>query len=263
VKLFDSIPLRAIPPNAITAAGMVLGMLSIAQSSKGAYDIAAWFIALAALLDKLDGSVARKLNASSEFGVQFDSFSDFVTFGLAPAALVYFSVPALAVAQWGDQATAVFGLVDPGFLLLGICLAYAVLTAVRLAKFNVTTADNPRYFLGMPSTLSGALIALSFLSMGELGIATPERHALFPWLMVCCAVLMLCNLPLPKLRVFENPLGRAFQLLSVVAIFVLVPLRIGLWYPLLVLVSYVVIGFVVGVRAQGQEATEEAAAATV
>ena len=80
---------KYIAPNAITAANMFLGYLSITASIKGNFIQAIWFIILAMVCDGLDGKTARKLDAFSEFGKEFDSFCDAISFGLAPSILVY------------------------------------------------------------------------------------------------------------------------------------------------------------------------------
>ncbi|MEY3013111.1 MAG: hypothetical protein RIT45_1846 [Pseudomonadota bacterium] len=247
MRLFDSFPPRVLAPNLITASGMVLGFVSVASSAAGAYGRAAWLIALAALVDKLDGSVARALRASSEFGVQFDSFSDFCTFGLAPAALVYFATPTLAGPAWAGAADVGC---PRGALLFGICAAYAVFAAVRLARFNVNTEEHPTMFQGLPSTLSGSLVGLCFLTAHELGVATADVLALFPWLLVLNATLMVSNLPLPKLKLPAGLPGRIFFIANAAAIYVLVPMQVAFWYALTVLLGYVSIGFVLGLRAE-------------
>lgn len=251
MQLFDRVPIRAIPPNLITASGMVVGILSIFRSSTGDFETAAWFIALAALIDKLDGTVARRLGGSSSFGVQFDSFSDFVTFGFAPAALCYFSAPAIAPDLWAATAPRLAGVVPPGSLLTWICIAYVLCAAIRLAKFNIITAESPGWFQGIPSTLSGSMIALIFIAPIDLGYSGPTIPGLLPALLLINSAFMVCNLPLPKLRLWDHPALRAFQVANAVAVYVLVPFRIALWYPLLILLVYIVAGFVHGVRTGG------------
>ena len=254
VQLFDRVPIRAIPPNLITATGMVIGILSVFRSSSGDFETAAWFIALAALLDKLDGSVARRLGGSSPFGVQFDSFSDFVTFGMAPAAFCYYVALALAPLHWGRAAPLMAGFVSPHLLLICICALYVVCAAVRLAKFNIITDENPGWFEGLPSTLSGSLVALLFLAALELGITGPRVPGLLPAVMLANTALMVCKLPLPKLRLWRHPALKAFQIANAVAVYVLVPARLLFWYPLLILILYVLVGFIHGVRTQGGRA---------
>ena len=82
--------LKYLIPNSCTAFSLVLGLASIVNSMHGNLEMAAWMILWGVLLDKLDGTFARLLNASSPFGAQLDSFADFVSFGMAPAALFYF-----------------------------------------------------------------------------------------------------------------------------------------------------------------------------
>ena len=245
LRLFDSVPLRTLPPNVITAAAMAFGLSSIYQSlAVGDLQMAAWFVLLSVLLDKLDGSVARLLKGSSEFGVQFDSFSDATAFGIAPAALIFAAARAMAPAQWGPAAT-VMGL-SATAVLAAICLSYAVMTAVRLAKFNVTTAAiGPSLFLGLPSTLSGGLICSAFLAVHEHGLSVSQQwiFSAFPWLLLFNAALMVCNLPLPKFKASSQPALRAFQVGCGLAVYILVPLRMGFGVVLVLLLGYLAIGF--------------------
>ncbi len=224
---------------------MAFGLASIYQSL-ALHDgpLAAWFVLLSVLLDKLDGSVARAIGGSTEFGVQFDSFSDCTAFGIAPAALIFSAAQTGQPAVWGPQAT-MLGLPAIG-VLAAISLTYAVMTAVRLARFNVMTASiGPYLFLGLPSTLSGGLICSAFLAVGELhlDISHPAVFGLFPWLLLVNAVLMVCNLPLPKFKVSKQPILRAFQLACAAAVYVLVPMRTGFAVVMILLLGYLAIGF--------------------
>ena len=117
--------LKYLVPNSCTAFSLVLGLASIVQSTSGNFELAAWMILWGVLLDKLDGTFARLLNASSEFGAQMDSFADFVSFGMAPAALMY----------WGLSAN---DMVNQVWLSAG-CMVFVVATASRLARFNVAS----------------------------------------------------------------------------------------------------------------------------
>ena len=245
VKLFDSVPLRSLPPNAITASAMACGLVSIYQSlSEHDFPLAAWLVLWSVLLDKLDGSVARALKSSSEFGVQFDSFADCTAFGAAPAALLFAAAPVLAPTVWGPAAT-VGG--SPAVVpLAAICLIYPVFTAVRLAKFNVTTAAiGPYLFLGLPSTLSGGLLCSAFLAVFELQLETtqPWLFAAMPLLMLLNAALMVSNLPLPKFKVSAHLPVKLFQFAAAIAVYVLVPLRTGFVAVLALLVGYLLVGF--------------------
>lgn len=248
MRLFDRFPARYMVPNAVTCVGLVMGLASIHTSLTAThiddFYTAAWFILYAVLLDKLDGTAARKLNASSEFGVQLDSFSDFVTFGMSPAALITHGV-ATALPAWREGPR--------HDLLLVLGCIYVIAAALRLAKFNVTTASiGPRFFLGLPSTSSGGIIGSGFLATRELGLG-PTVWPVFVGLMALNAVLMVSNLPQPKLHLSKNPLLRAGQIFIVVSVYVLVPLHRFPTYIVTVASIYTVVGFVYGLTA-GREA---------
>ena len=224
---------------------MACGMYSIFLSlSGGDLNHAAWYVLLATLLDKADGSVARALKGSSEFGVQFDSFADSIAFGLAPGALIFAAAPKLAPAMWGHDA--LFAGLPAVGLLGGICLCYAILTSVRLARFNVITAEmGPNLFLGLPSTLSGGLICSAFLAIAELGVGSPALYRLFPFLLVVNAALMVSNLPLPKLHASDNPVLKALQIAAGVAVYLTVLARTGFVFVLALLIGYLAVGFAI------------------
>jgi CDP-diacylglycerol--serine O-phosphatidyltransferase len=247
MQLFDRFPAKYMVPNAVTCVGLVMGLASIhtalTASTIDDFYRAAWFILYAVLLDKLDGTAARKLNASSEFGVQLDSFSDFVTFGMAPAALVTHGV-AWALPEWA-------GGTRHDFLLVLGCI-YVIAAALRLAKFNVTTATiGPRFFLGLPSTSSGGIIASGFLATQELDLG-PSSWRVFVGVMAVNAVLMVSNLPQPKLHLSKNTFFRAVQIFAVVSVYVLVPLHRFPTYIVTLAVLYTIGGFVYGLTAGDQ-----------
>ena len=130
-------------PNLLTTAALFSGFYAIIAGMHGNFDNAAIAIFVAGVFDGLDGRVARLTNTSSAFGVQYDSLSDMVSFGLAPA-LVMFS--------WGLQPIGKYG--------WAAAFAFAACTALRLARFNtqVDTADK-RYFTGLASPAAAGLVA--------------------------------------------------------------------------------------------------------
>lgn len=221
MRIFDRPPARYFAPNVVTCLGLVFGLASVRTSltshSMPELHQAAWFILYAVLLDKLDGAVARRFNASSEIGVQLDSFSDFVTFGLAPAALVTAMVPLAVPAPWANG--------PHHAVLLGIGAVYCVAAALRLARFNVTTGTvGPRFFMGLPSTSSGGLIASAFLAHGELHLSTESLSAMVVFL-GANALLMVSNLPMPKLHISKNPVFKAVQVVVIAAVYIFIPLH--------------------------------------
>ncbi|MBL8602443.1 MAG: CDP-alcohol phosphatidyltransferase family protein [Myxococcales bacterium] len=250
MKLFDSFPARYVAPNAVTCVGLVFGLASIRTSLTATgpegFATAAWFILYAVLLDKLDGAVARRLNASSEFGVQLDSFSDFVTFGISPAALVSRAVPTLLPEPWssGLAATA----------LQAVAAVYVLAAAARLAKFNLTTATNdPRFFRGLPSTSSGGLLASAFLAHQSLSLPAAWLTGLVVW-MASNLVLMVSNLPMPKLKISPNPVVKAGQLVVMLTVYVFIPLHRFAPYLIALSTLYTVGGFIYGVAVTSREA---------
>ncbi|TKD10133.1 CDP-diacylglycerol--serine O-phosphatidyltransferase [Polyangium fumosum] len=206
-------PLRYFVPNGFTGLSLLLGLGSVVMSAEGDFRLAAWMILWGVLLDKLDGSAARLLNATSKFGVEFDSFADFVVFGIAPAALVYYRLlPLGPTLGWGKHA------------LLATSGLYALALAVRLARFNVTTGGEG-IFYGLPGTLMGATIASAYLTWDKYGL--PERSLIAsPAVLVVAAGLMVSTVRLPKLKLGKNKVLKAFTVCNVVGAYLCGPLRI-------------------------------------
>ena len=129
-------------PNLITTAALLSGFYSIIASMNADYNQAIYAIFIAALLDGLDGRVARAIGAQSAFGEQFDSLSDLLAFGVAPAILMY---------SWS--------LHDLGRIGLAACFVYTACAAFRLARFNVQIGIvDKRYFIGVASPLAAVMI---------------------------------------------------------------------------------------------------------
>lgn len=130
-------------PSLFTISALFAGFYAVVAATKNLYDTAAIAIFVAMLLDSLDGRVARLVNATSEFGAQLDSLADLVSFGVAPALVLYF---------WSLHA-----LGKPGWLAAFI---YMVGSALRLARFNVQIGKvDKRYFLGLSTTASAGVVA--------------------------------------------------------------------------------------------------------
>ena len=185
---------KILIPNFFTGMNMFIGLVSVFYSISGDYINAAWLIMLATVLDKLDGTTARLFNASSEFGVEFDSFSDFVSFSLAPAILVfsYFSkIPDIKILE------------HPYFV--GIVPLYVIFCAVRLARYNSFQSDDHDYFSGLTSTQSGGMLAAYM----AFAIETPSFSFLLSTdivagMMLLQACLMLLPFKYPKIKMPKN-----------------------------------------------------------
>ena len=223
---------RYLVPNAFTALSLVFGLASVAASQSGEFDAAGWFILWGVLLDKLDGAAARLLKATSEFGVQFDSFADFIVFGTAPAALVYYRLSALP--EYSSGSNQVF--------LIAVTAGYVVATACRLARFNIAEpVGGDRFFFGLPTTLTGALIAASYLSSVLF-----EHEALFLqyalMIQMVLGISMVSNLRLPKLKMRNNVLVNAFQTINVSIVYVTTPFKMWPHYLLALGLLYILVG---------------------
>ena len=141
-------------PNLITTAALLSGFYSIIASMNGNFQQAIYAIFLAALLDGLDGRVARAIGAQSAFGEQYDSLSDLLAFGVAPAILMY---------SWSLDSLGRIG--------LACCFAYTACAAFRLARFNVQIGVvDKRYFIGVASPLAAIII----ISLVWVGLDFPE-----------------------------------------------------------------------------------------
>ncbi len=148
-------------PNLFTVGAMFAGFYAVVAAMKGRYEAAAIAIFVAVVMDGLDGRIARLLHAQSDFGTQLDSLSDMLSFGVAPALVMY---------TW---SLAVMG--KPGWLAAFI---YAVCTALRLARFNVQAKSaDKRYFQGL-ATPAAAMLVASIIWVCVSHEVTGERIAL-------------------------------------------------------------------------------------
>ncbi len=160
--------------NTITLFNLIFGSLSLISTLHANYQMAAIFILLAVVMDGMDGRVARKFGIISDMGKQLDSLCDLVSFGVAPAILLYAQV--LAELSW------IAGLLAT--------VLYIMCGAFRLARFNVLSIEE--YFVGIPITLAGAVLALISL----LAVYIPGYLILM--LVVLLAIMMISNLKVPK-----------------------------------------------------------------
>ncbi|QIL21491.1 CDP-diacylglycerol--serine O-phosphatidyltransferase [Thermomonas sp. HDW16] len=166
-------------PNLFTTGGLFGGFFAIIAASQGRFEAACIAIFVAAILDGLDGRVARLTNTQSEFGVQYDSLADLVSFGMAPALVMY---------HWALVSMKLDGL-TMGKLGWLAAFLYAACAALRLARFNSQVGQvDKRWFIGLASPAAAGLMASFVWTMHDLGWKGPElRHA-------ALAVTILCGL---------------------------------------------------------------------
>lgn len=139
-------------PNLMTVANLFCGFYSIISTFKGDFKIAAMMVVVAAIFDQLDGRLARLTRATSKFGAELDSLCDLVSFGVAPAMLMY---------EWS--------LYPFGRLGLMACFLFAACGALRLARFNVQVGVvEKNYFQGLPIPMGAGIIASSYLAFDDM-----------------------------------------------------------------------------------------------
>lgn len=144
---------RAAVPSFFTLMNLFSGFLAITQIHDGRFDYACWLIVLAGFFDALDGMMARLTNGQSLFGVELDSLSDVVSFGVAPSFLVY---------EFGLKEFGVFGLI--------VSSLPAICGAVRLARFNISfDGEKKDYFIGLPIPVQAIAIVALILNVNDAG----------------------------------------------------------------------------------------------
>jgi CDP-diacylglycerol---serine O-phosphatidyltransferase len=208
-KLVASKKTRYLLPNILTLGGVCLGISSIKFSIDGNYSLAVTLILLAAILDALDGRIARLIKGTSEFGKELDSLTDFVSFGIAPVFVLYF-----------------WDLNKYGKLGWAITLIYSVCCVLRLARFNLTKIEEVQewknnFFEGIPSPAGGLLILMPLiyeLTNLDLGIDIKNTT---PYLTVIVAILLVSKVPTLALKKISiSPKATVFLLLSIGIIFI-------------------------------------------
>ena len=187
-KLVTSKKTRYLLPNILTLGGVCLGISSIKFSIDGNFNLAVILILLAAILDALDGRIARLIKGTSEFGKELDSLTDFVSFGIAPVLILYF-----------------WELNNYGKLGWAIALIYSVCCVLRLARFNLTKNENDHewknnFFEGVPSPAGGLLILTPLIyELTELNFNLNIK-SLTPFLTVLIALLLVSKIPTLSLK---------------------------------------------------------------
>ena len=176
--------LKVLLPSAFTVGNLVCGFLAITTAIRGDLSASAWLILLGAVLDGLDGTLARTLQADSRFGREFDSFADFVTFGVAPMVLIY------------D-----FLLASVGFWTWIICALYLIAGAFRLVRHNIIQSELPSgNYLGLPITAAGITLA------GYLLFEIHYFDQISNWLPLIFIIMLLTVLMASAIRFVRFPM---------------------------------------------------------
>jgi CDP-diacylglycerol---serine O-phosphatidyltransferase len=221
-RRFRRIPVRMLAPNVITLLALCAGLTAIRMAFENRYVLALAAIVFAAILDGIDGRLARLLKGTSRFGAELDSLSDFVNFGVAPALMLYF---------WGLHE-----LKSAGWIA---AMVFTICVGLRLARFNVMIDDPDRpawtsnFFVGIPAP-AGAITVLLPIYVAFLGL---PRSGFLTWLMLFYT-LGIASLMVSRLPVFSGKrVGTRVPPEMVGPLFVVVVLFIALLiaYPWIIL----------------------------
>ena len=208
-------------PNSITLLALFFGFQCVVAATQGEYVQAIYLMFFAMIADFLDGRVARLLKAESEFGTSFDSISDTIAFALAPALLIH---------QWILITLTNYGFKP--FLSWAIAFSYLASGAFRLARFNVVTVVDKRFFQGLPSPIAALTIA-SFVGLA-IDHQWPKEHLIIPAIALTLGLgyLMVSKFPFYSFKTINLTNRVAFGSYVFLIIIALVTLQIIYEYAL-------------------------------
>ena len=174
---------RVILPNMLTLIGVCIGLTSIRFALDGRYEFAIIAIIIAAVIDGLDGRIARLIKGTSKVGKELDSLTDMISFGVAPAFIMYF---------WKLNELGRFGWL--------VCLIYVICVALRLARFNVNTGGEPswrdNFFEGVPSPAGGILVLTPLIfSMSSIELFKIDYSIIVPIFFIVTSFLLISKFP--------------------------------------------------------------------
>ena len=207
-KIIPSKKTRVILPNIFTLVGVCIGLSSIKFAFDNKFELSILAILVAAIIDGLDGRIARLIKGTSPVGKELDSLTDVISFGVAPAFIMYFwSLNALGRVGWL------------------ICLVYVVCVALRLARFNISSNADPswrdNFFEGIPSPAGGVLVLMPLIfSFSEFQIFNLNYNIIVPSLFVIISILLISKIPTYSLKKIVVPRSTTiFLVLGIVLYF--------------------------------------------
>ena len=206
-KLVSSKNTRVILPNIFTLIGVCIGLSSIIFAFDGRFEVSVLAIIVAGIIDGLDGRIARLIKGTSKVGKELDSLTDVISFGVAPAFIMYF-----------------WKLNELGRLGWLICLIYVVCVALRLARFNVNSSSEPswrdNFFEGIPSPAGGILVLMPLIySLSELQLIKLNYNLVVPLFFIVISLLLISKIPTYSLKKIVVPRTMTIFLLLVVVIY--------------------------------------------
>ena len=206
-KIVSDKKARMILPNALTLIGVCIGLSSIKFALDSKFELSVIAIIFAALFDALDGRVARLIKGTSKVGKELDSLTDVISFGVAPAFIMYF---------WNLNNLGKFGWL--------LCLIYVVCVALRLARFNINSNAEPswrdNFFEGVPSPAGGILVLMPLMfSLSGLNIFNVNYNFIVPTFFIITSFLLISKLPTYSLKKIIIPRTMTIFLLFGIVLF--------------------------------------------
>ena len=207
-KIVSDKKTRVILPNMFTLIGVCIGLSSIKFAFDEKFTLSVIAIIVAAIIDGLDGRIARLIQATSKVGKELDSLTDVISFGVAPAFIMYF-----------------WKLNELGRIGWLICLIYVVCVTLRLARFNVNSGQEPswrdNFFEGVPSPAGGVIVLMPLIySLCDIQILKINYDFFVPILFVVVSILLISKVPTYALKKISVPRNMTiFLLLAVVLYF--------------------------------------------
>ena len=206
-KLVSDKKTRVILPNILTLIGVCIGLSSIKFALDSKYEIAVIAIIFAALIDGLDGRIARLIKGTSKVGKELDSLTDVISFGVAPAFIMYF---------WSLNNLGKFGWL--------LCLIYVVCVVLRLARFNVhsneETSWKDNFFEGVPSPAGGILVLMPLIySLSELKFLNINYNFIVPVFFILVSLFLISKVPTYSLKKIVVPRTMTIFLLFGIVLF--------------------------------------------
>ena len=199
---------RVILPNMLTLIGVCIGLTSIRFALDGKFEFAIIAIIFAAVIDGLDGRIARLIKGTSKVGKELDSLTDMISFGVAPAFIMFF---------WKLNTLERFGWL--------LCLVYVICVALRLARFNINsnqeTSWRDNFFEGVPSPAGGILVLIPLIySFSEIQFVNLNYNILVPVFFLIISVLLISKIPTYSLKkIVVKRSTTIFLLFSIVLFF--------------------------------------------
>ena len=207
IKLVSNKKSRVILPNILTLIGVCIGLTSIKFAFDGKFELSIIAVIVAGIIDGLDGRIARLIKGTSKVGKELDSLTDVISFGVAPAFIMFF---------WSMS--------EIGRLGWLISLIYVVCVALRLARFNVNSETEPswrdNFFEGIPSPAGGVLVLMPLIySFSEIQFIQLNYQIIVPILFILISILLISKIPTYSLKKIVVPRSASIFLLFVIVLY--------------------------------------------